>query len=82
MTEEYMIRVQETDDLVRINKLYQLEELLSKGEKGELKNVIASIDAVTAFLYDPGLVDELEQQGYELIPQEKSFRATTELNEN
>ena len=71
-----MIRVQETDDLARINRLYRLEEILSKEERGQLRHVITAIGAVSAFLYDSRLVEELEEQGYELIPQEKSFRTT------
>ena len=72
MSNYYMIRVNQNDDLMRINKLYALEEMLSEDNRGEIRNVIASIDAVTAFLCNQEIVGELEEKGYELIPQEKT----------
>ena len=65
----YMIRINEEDELLRADKLGELEELINSDHRAQLKQVIEPISAVSAFLYDLDLVQELEDQGYELIPQ-------------
>ena len=70
----YLIRVREQDENVRTLRFGELEELLSRDERAEIKHVINPISAVTAFLYGPEIEAELKENGYELIPQEKNFR--------
>lgn len=68
----YRIQVNEEDDLKRINKLYRLEELLGNDERSELRYIIAPVNSITAILYDKQLVEELKEQGYELIQQQRT----------
>ncbi len=65
----YMIRVREDDELLRASKLNELELILEGDARAKIEHVIMPISAVVAFLYDAGLVEELERSGYELLPQ-------------
>lgn len=65
----YLIRVREDDELLRANKLGELENILNGDERAKVEYVIKPISAVVAFLYDKELVDELKNRGYELLPQ-------------
>ena len=68
----YRIQVNEEDDLERINKLYRLEELLGNDERCELRYIIEPVNSITAILYDKQLVEELREQGYKLIQQQRT----------
>ncbi len=76
----YIIRVREDDELLRGNRLGELENILNGDERAKVEHVIKPISAVVAFLYDKSLVDELENRGYELLPQKnvKMIEADTE----
>ena len=70
----YLIRLKEDDEEFRAGRFGELEELLRSDERAEIRHVITPISAITAFVYEPQLVDELKERGYELTPQEKNFR--------
>lgn len=65
----YLIRVRENDELLRESRLSELENILNGDERAKVEHVIKPISAVVAFLYDKSLVVELENRGYELLPQ-------------
>lgn len=69
--ELYIIRVREDDEILRANKLGELEQLLNEDERARLEYVIHPISAAIAFIYDKGLVEKLENDGYELLPQQR-----------
>ncbi len=65
----YIIRVREDDELLRADRLGELERILAGDDRVRVEHIIRPISAVIAFLYDKGLVAELENVGYELLPQ-------------
>lgn len=66
----YLIRVRkDEDESLKAGRLDELERILEGDERARIKRVIRPISAVAAFLYDAGLVAELENKGYELLPQ-------------
>ncbi len=65
----YIIRVMGNDESLRESGLGELESILNGDERARVEHVIRPISAVVAFLYDPRLVDELKNRGYELLPQ-------------
>lgn len=65
----YIIRVREDDEVVRIDKLNELENMLNAGDGAKLERVILPICAVVAFLYDSSLIEKLKKGEYELLPQ-------------
>ena len=68
----YIIRIPEEDELLRTNNLVQLEQLLHNDERARLEHIIEPIAIAIAFLYDPELINELEEKGYELLPQQRT----------
>jgi len=70
--ELYIIRVKEDDRLLRANKLGELEQLLNDDERAKLEHIIEPISAAIAFLYDAELISELEENGYELLQQQRT----------
>ncbi len=66
----YMIRVRKDENgSLKASRLDELEKILEGDERAKIEHVIRPIYAVVAFLYDAGLVAELERSGYELLPQ-------------
>ncbi len=66
----YLIRVRkDEDESLKAGRLDELERILEGDERAKIEHVIRPISAVAAFLYDAGLVAELENKGYELLPQ-------------
>ena len=72
----YLIKISKYEDL-KNEKMAKLEEILKGDERALLKNLIPSIHAASAFIYDTELIECLKRQGYELIPQEKNFLANS-----
>lgn len=67
----YIIRVKEEEDLMRINRMGELENILRKDDRAQLERLIEPIGAAIAFIYDKKLVNDLETAGYEMLPQRK-----------
>lgn len=65
----YLIRVKGDDESLKASGLVELENILNGDERAKVEYVIKPISAVIAFLYDSGLVAELQNRGYELLPQ-------------
>ncbi|MBI2137391.1 hypothetical protein HYU12_02630 [Candidatus Woesearchaeota archaeon] len=67
--------------LIRLNgeagaeRLSVLESLLGRDERVSVRNVVAPIGAVIAILYGDGVAEELAGMGYEVVRQEKIYRA-------
>ena len=71
----YLIRIKEEE--VKANRFSELETLLEENT-AEVKHWFPQIYTLTAYL-DESLIEQLEQSGYELTLQEKTFTTTYQL---